>query len=107
MFDPKIALNRHIALLVARDNAAEYVDSTRGLNQAIGKVVGQVITHKLAESKRSMRDNKMWVDEVPIRGMRYQYSFQGRRHEYEASQADIDLHIKMVLNNFEQVFKQV
>ncbi|MBO7746205.1 hypothetical protein I8J29_18510 [Paenibacillus sp. MWE-103] len=100
-FDPIIALNVRIALLAALDSAEEFVGETKGFTQAIGKVVGKCILFELEKSKQVMKENKMWVEDHPVRGYRYRYLLQGRRGEHEASEADLNLHLGIVQRTLE------
>jgi hypothetical protein len=76
------------------DDAKYLVKESKGLTSAIGKMVGQ--------SRVSMRDNKMWVNEHPISEHRYQYSFQGRRDEFEMSKSELNLYLTMTIRSVEQ-----
>ncbi|SFJ74573.1 hypothetical protein SAMN02799624_05797 [Paenibacillus sp. UNC496MF] len=100
-FDPIIALNVRIALLSALESAEEFVEETKGLTQAIGKIVGKCILVELEKSKHVMKEHKMWVDDNPVRGHRYRYLLQGRRGEHEATEADLDLHLGIVQRTLE------
>ncbi|MBO7747338.1 hypothetical protein I8J29_24440 [Paenibacillus sp. MWE-103] len=100
-FDPIIALNVRIALLAALESAEEFVEETKGLTQAIGKIVGKCILFELEKSKQIMKENKMWADDTPIRGYRYRYLLQGRRGEHEVSEAEINLHLGIVQRTLE------
>ncbi|SFJ44606.1 hypothetical protein SAMN02799624_04556 [Paenibacillus sp. UNC496MF] len=100
-FDPIILLNLRIALLTALESAEEFVGETKGLTQAIGKIVGKCILSELEKSNQVMKENKMWVNDIPLRGYRYRYLLQGRRGEHEATEADINLHLGIVQRTLE------
>ncbi|QHT60678.1 hypothetical protein GXP70_12490 [Paenibacillus lycopersici] len=101
MYDPIIALNVHVAMLTALESAKEKMEETKGVTQAIVKVVGSLIVSEVERSKRNMKANGMWVSEVPVRDRRYLYSLHGRRAEREVSQTDLDLHLGIVARTLE------
>lgn len=100
-FDLIITLNLRIALLTALESAEDFVEETKGLTQALGKIVGTCILLELEKSRQYMKDNKMWVDETPIRGYRYRYLLNGTRCEHEATEADVHLHLGIVQRTLE------
>ncbi|QYR20788.1 hypothetical protein KZ483_24010 [Paenibacillus sp. sptzw28] len=101
-FDPMISLKTHIALLKMFDEAEYLVKESKGLTSAIGKIVGQLIVSELARSRKSMKHNKIWVNENPISEHRYQYSLQRRRDEFEISDSELNLYLTMVIKSVEQ-----
>ncbi|MBW5446514.1 hypothetical protein GE107_10625 [Cohnella sp. CFH 77786] len=101
-FDPIIALNRHIALLSLLKAAGQEVKDSKGIIHSISKVTGRFIIRKLKQSRASMKDNKMWVQDDPIGDGRYQYTLFGRRELYYISETDLKLHTGMMLREMEQ-----
>jgi len=101
-FDPIISLKSHIALLTILEDAKREVERVKGIPLMAAKALGRMIVAELNKSKASMRANKMCVQDNPIGERRYQYSLFGRRDEYEISQTDLDLHMRMVMEDIER-----
>ncbi|QHW35581.1 hypothetical protein GZH47_32365 (plasmid) [Paenibacillus rhizovicinus] len=100
-FDPLISLKTHVALLSLYEEAKNFVEDKKGLTSAIGKIVGQAIVTELDESKKKMRENKMWIDENPLFGKRYRYSLNGRKFECDVSEADLTFYQSLVQQTIE------
>lgn len=104
-FDPIISLNSHIALLIMLKSAKEEVASCKGIILLAAKGIGRLIVAELESSRKTMTQNRMWVQDKPTGERRYQYSLQGRRDEYEISQSDLDLHVMMNLERMGRSLK--
>lgn len=102
-FGPIISLNAHIALLTLVDDAKVEVETSKGIIQLAAKSAGRSIVSMLEKSRETMKENKMWVQDIPIGERRYRYTLFGKREEYEISQDDLDFHRRMMLVSLERV----
>ena len=107
MYDPIIALNVHIALLTARDQALKQFDESKGLVKEVSRIVGQAVQREIEKSRQNMKANKMWVEDIPVHERRYRYAHLGHRSEYEISRDDLRLHLGIVLRTPEYKIEQV
>jgi len=95
-YDPIIQLNRHIALLHLLSEAEHEASIRRGILLPMAKYLGRTLREKLWQSKAHMKENRMWVNDIPLEERRYAYSLQGNRKVYEIEQDDLNLHIRMI-----------
>lgn len=100
-FDPVIALNKHIALLTLLTEAEQEVKVIKGLVLPIAKMAGRHLRQKLEQSKSTMWENKMRVQDVPISDRQYQYWLFNRREVYEVSPDTVKFHVRMLLTELE------
>jgi len=101
-FDPIIAVNRHIALLTARDKLKEEMDAHTGLIRAAAQGVGRMVMMELEKSKQFMRANQAWIAEQPVGERRYRYGHLRYRGEHEISQEDLDQYIRIAMSKIER-----
>ncbi|WP_308637732.1 hypothetical protein [Paenibacillus silvisoli] len=100
-FDPIIALNVHVALLKALEKVKDHSESSKGVAQSLIKAVGRIIFEELEKSKRTMRENNMWVNESPVQERRYRYSHFGSSNEYVISNEELELHFGIVMRTLQ------
>jgi hypothetical protein len=107
LFDPILILQSHIALLTLVEDTKKEVESTKGIIQMAAKSLGRSILAELEKSRKSMKANKMWVDEKPLGERRYHYSIYGRREVHEISPEDLDLQRGMMIRSLERNLEEL
>ncbi|MFC5402320.1 hypothetical protein [Cohnella soli] len=98
------AIQSHLALLTMVEDMLQEVEDLkgRGLFLIIAKGLGRSIVAELQRILTEMRENKLWVFDIPIAEHRYRYSLYGKHEEIEISPDELEFYREAAMDVIEK-----